>query len=99
MKRVPRATGALPFTRKPTINTTRRQTMSLLSSLIQQRLDADFPIATEVPAETYRFPPSTIHPSTVFQFPGVTHESTNVVRGLMEENDRRFHIYQKISCR
>ncbi|KAJ9114282.1 hypothetical protein QFC22_005734 [Naganishia vaughanmartiniae] len=70
---------------------------ALLSPPIQQRLDAEFPIATEAPADTHRFSPSTIQPSTVFRFPGVTFESTSAVRELMEENDRRFHIYQKIS--
>ncbi|KAJ9096439.1 hypothetical protein QFC21_005261 [Naganishia friedmannii] len=72
-------------------------TNALLSPPLQQRLDSEFPVANEVPADTHRFSPSTIQPSTVFQFPGVTQESTSVVRGLMEENDRRFHIYQRIS--
>lgn len=44
------------------------------------------------------FPPSRAVRGDLVRFPGVTIDSTQAVRRLLTENNRRFHIYQKISC-
>lgn len=49
-------------------------------------------------AEAAAFPTSTVRPSQVLQFPGVTYDSTLMVRRLIEEDDRRFHIFGNPSC-
>ena len=59
----------------------------------QAYLDKEYPM-TDNPGH----PVSTVRPSQVLQFPGVTYESTMMVRRLMEENDRRFNIFGRPSC-
>lgn len=44
------------------------------------------------------FPSSTAVAGNVVAWPGVTHESTAAVRDLLEQNDRRFHIWMKTTC-
>nr|XP_018263303.1 uncharacterized protein I303_04797 [Kwoniella dejecticola CBS 10117]OBR85461.1 hypothetical protein I303_04797 [Kwoniella dejecticola CBS 10117] len=41
-----------------------------------------------------KYPPSTAEPSKLFRYPGVTWESTQAVRGVLEENDRGYDIYE-----
>lgn len=60
----------------------------------QAYLDEEYPL-TDRPGHAV----STVRPSQVFQFPGVTYESTMMVRKLMEENDRRFNIFGRPSCK
>ena len=54
--------------------------------------------AFPIPPLATRFPSSTAIRGDTVLFPGVSDESTQSVRRLLEENDRRFHIYRKISC-
>ncbi|WVF71677.1 hypothetical protein IAT40_006485 [Kwoniella sp. CBS 6097] len=41
------------------------------------------------------FPSSTVEPSKLFRFPGVSWDSTKAVREVLEENDRGYDIYEK----
>lgn len=44
------------------------------------------------------FPESRARRGDLVRFPGVTADTTEAVRRLLTENDRRFHIYEKVSC-
>ncbi|KAJ9103664.1 hypothetical protein QFC19_004239 [Naganishia cerealis] len=48
---------------------------TLSSAAAQQRLEAEFPLTPQVSDERHHFSPSTIQPSSVFKFPGVTYET------------------------
>ena len=51
-----------------------------------------------VPGFAANFPASTARPSSIFPFPGVTAESTRVVRQILEENDKTCDIWEKTRC-
>lgn len=46
------------------------------------------------PSWAANFPPSTARPSKLFQFPGITPETTAAVRRVIEENDRGYDMYE-----
>jgi hypothetical protein len=53
---------------------------------------------TTVPALAKNFPDSTAVPSSYFKWPGITDSSTKTVRRILEENDRKYDIYEKARC-
>lgn len=52
-----------------------------------------------VPSFARNFPSSTASPSFYFRYPGTTAQSTQAVRTLLEENDRRYDIYEQQRCK
>ena len=51
-----------------------------------------------IPPLAHNFPSSTASPSAIFHFPGVTHESTELTRRVLEENDRTHDVFMKLRC-
>lgn len=51
-----------------------------------------------VPAFAKGFPDSTAVPSAYFKWPGTTESSTQEVRRILQENDRKYDIYEKVRC-
>ena len=56
-------------------------------------------MTSTIPPFARDFPGSTASPSQTFHWPGVTAESTSTVRKVLEENDRKYDIYEKVRCK
>lgn len=57
-----------------------------------------FRTMSTIPAFAKGFPDSTAVPSTYFKWPGTSESSTKEVRRILEENDRKYDIYEKVRC-
>ena len=53
---------------------------------------------TTIPPLARNFPDSTAVPSSYFRWPGIADSSTQTVRRILEENDRKYDIYEKARC-
>jgi hypothetical protein len=103
MRRLPLVIASIPTSRSGTstfykLRVAHRATATLNRTMSQSASANSDLEAFPIPPLAQSFPSSTAVRGDVVLYPGVTHESTQALRRLLEENDRRFHIYRKISC-